>query len=427
MNTQAPSPSKARGRPESLSLSNVLGALSDQAQSAPAIADVLGVSRATVHRKLTEMLERNLVVAGGRGRASTYRLPSIMEQIEAARAEVATASERCRLVLDTKSAYRIVDDLDLAMRIGMGQFEIVEESIRDRLFGPAQIVSDEAMSRLASLIMSIKVDLLGLSRGASHGILSPNVDVGFVVMRSLQAAIRHRLAWDQNPRGSIGVYHDEPIERARVHDQIIVYSLKNGQPDEGECRLVVIEASKETFAMLLDGVRLARRMRGGDFMPFVELAQQGRLKRTGGAEVQASHIEQVQVLVGVMVKIWREESERWSQARRDLEGARGAMQAKLIDAVGEILSGQSVQAQVSKEGHFLAGCALKGDEPMYGVTIQDLPAGYFLNRVGDRYRVIGPDASPDRLRIYAESASPQTAVLMAHNVINGAPSRAFDL
>lgn len=419
---------KGRGRPESLTLTRLFGALTHEPQSGPSIADALGVSRATVHRKLTEMLGRNLVVASGRGRARTYRVPSVIEQIEVARAEVASKQvagsvKRCRLVLDAKSSYRLVDDLDMAMRLGIGQFEIVEESIRHRLFGPAQIVSDEAMDKLSSLVPGVKFDLLCMTSGASHGILSEHVDPVFGVMRSLLGAIRHRLAWDRNPQGSIGVHHDEPIERARVQDEIIVYSAED-QRIEGE-RLVIVEASSQTFAILAEGVKLTQRIQNGDFMAMVDLAREGKLKRIGGTQVPDSSIECARHLIEAMTSIWSEESQKWSQARRDLESSRSIMQGELVSAIGRVISGSAVAADYHKQDRFVSISELKGDEPMFGLTIPELPQGYFLHRAGDLYRVIGPDTSPDHLRIYAESASPQTAVLMAKNVIEGARARSF--
>jgi hypothetical protein len=108
------------------------------------------------------------------------------------------------LTLNEDQARILIRALDLYSRIGIGQFEEVAQvydrglkldlPTRDRIRVGLNIAKAEA----------------GHPVNGSYGIHNAKVDDEFRVAYDLQKVVRHRLAWDRQPQGGLGVDFDTP-------------------------------------------------------------------------------------------------------------------------------------------------------------------------------------------------------------------------
>ena len=137
----------------------------------------------------------------------------------------ASAVTPVTLRMSREIASAVVESLDLASRIGIGQFEeianIAQWELCDRNGKPPSHAAIDAARRELG---NIKRLLIGMEPNASHGILSDKVNVQFKRAWDVKKALEHRLSWDRTPEGSIGVNFDEPIH-GMVNDGIEVHSF----------------------------------------------------------------------------------------------------------------------------------------------------------------------------------------------------------
>lgn len=105
----------------------------------------------------------------------------------------------------------IMKALDFTSRIGMGQyrelFDLVDPSFKVR--GPERDEAEKLLLRARSLMMP------RLESSSSYwSIRSPEVPEHHRVGFDIQQVIRHRLAWDRNPKGDFMVDFDTPWQTA---------------------------------------------------------------------------------------------------------------------------------------------------------------------------------------------------------------------
>jgi len=108
------------------------------------------------------------------------------------------------LTLNEEQARILIRALDLYSRIGIGQFEEVAQ-VYDRGLKLDLTTRD----RIRAGLNIAKVEA-GHPVNGSYGIHNEKVDDEFRVAYDLQKVVRHRLAWDHQPQGGMGVHFDTP-------------------------------------------------------------------------------------------------------------------------------------------------------------------------------------------------------------------------
>ena len=120
--------------------------------------------------------------------------------------------ERYELSISEKQARVMVDALDLFSRIGIGQ---LREVLRHPQYERVILRDNESYKYCERLLDQIKKLLTGFGPSASYGIACPEVHDDSNIAYDLLQVIRHRLAWDRNPKGGIEVYFDRPIQLSK--------------------------------------------------------------------------------------------------------------------------------------------------------------------------------------------------------------------
>ena len=127
--------------------------------------------------------------------------------------------------LSEKQAQTLVDALDLYSRIRIGQLEMLTEMAR-----MGEIPHKEALSVSESIARAEQADVLmrevknlmtGLAMNASFGILGEKAPEAARVAWDMKKSIRHRLAWDRQPEGGMGVDFDDPSLLHSTPDPIV--------------------------------------------------------------------------------------------------------------------------------------------------------------------------------------------------------------
>lgn len=124
-----------------------------------------------------------------------------------------------KITVTESQAHIIIEALDLYSRIGIGQFdEMVRHAPVFRYADPyrneLEPVPLENIRNFRDAIGHMGASYIGLPPNASFGIHHPKVDDSARVAVDILQVIRHRLAWDRNPKGSMGVAFDVPRQIA---------------------------------------------------------------------------------------------------------------------------------------------------------------------------------------------------------------------
>ncbi len=412
-------------RPEKLPVAQLLKALTPTAGAVSPVkpstlAKSLGVSRATVHRKLEALLTEGLVVREGEGPAAAYRLPTTQEAL--ARAEVLRPDGQIRMVMDKRTAWAVREGLELYTRLGIGQLEEIRQDISMTQAG-AQYPY-KALERLSGLLANFKRTVLGLASNASFGVYNPLLEPSVTKAWALMRTLRHRLAWDQTPEGRMGVWHDEPLLAEDFLSGLVVHS---DTPDsDGKPTRYIVEMPRECVELIGRAVKVALRVRTGDFGVLLDLAKDGLLRHHEGGVPSAEQLLEGEHLVEAMRSLLSAGLEPHIILKQGdgEERLQQVGQACERFAAWETNVGKGQRAQVSRSfssDGFLELSTVT-DSP-FAQTVDDLPEGMMLNFKAGKYRVIAPRGDDELLTIIAESRSLQTAMQMARNVASGGPDR----
>lgn len=113
----------------------------------------------------------------------------------------------------------LIQALDLYSRIGIGQFEEILD-----VYDFSKI-SYESRDDVKQHMMSSKV-LAGHSMNGNYGIHNEEINDKFRIAYDIQQVVRHRLAWDRNPKGEITVNFDKPRQISKMELPKIVNKVK---------------------------------------------------------------------------------------------------------------------------------------------------------------------------------------------------------
>ncbi|MCC5611045.1 winged helix-turn-helix domain-containing protein [Nostoc sp. CHAB 5834] len=211
---------------KTVNLKSLLQTLTADLQQPGELAKKLGGSRATLNRKLRELVELGLVVQENQGRASAYRLKSPAEQFEKPNND----GRHVYVEMDEPTARIVHQALESYARLGIGQLKELTElarwgSIKKR-DGTKPTLED--ISEADELLNRVKELLFGLERNAGLDILNPLTSKNAQVAWSVSKALRHRMAWDANPTGGFGVDFDEPLFNKELGASVQVASGAHG-------------------------------------------------------------------------------------------------------------------------------------------------------------------------------------------------------
>jgi len=133
-----------------------------------------------------------------------------------------------QLTISEKQARVIMDALELFTRIGIGQ---LQEVLRHPQY-QNKIFDDEKVYRESVVLLDqIKKILTGHGPNSSYGIACTEVHDDSNIAYDLLQVIRHRLAWDRNPKGGIEVYFNRPIQYSKEELAEILMISKNDNPN----------------------------------------------------------------------------------------------------------------------------------------------------------------------------------------------------
>lgn len=113
--------------------------------------------------------------------------------------------------------------LDFYGRVGLGQFREVLRVPNPRTF-------DVTAHQQAEVLLDVvrRLTMSDLTEGNSyHGIRSEKISDDFRVAYDVQQVIRHRLAWDRNPKGDFMVDFDEPY---RTSESVPLVRISEEKP-----------------------------------------------------------------------------------------------------------------------------------------------------------------------------------------------------
>jgi len=402
-------------RTENFTPSAILSALSLTPEKPSALAARLGVSRATVHRKLKTLLSEKLVVVVGAGPASAYRLPTPRDALEYARSE-AHPRAQVRLTVGGATAQAIQEGLELYSRIGIGQLEQIAEMARYRNFGPTPEYTQETLNEVAALVGHLKLRLLGLSPGASFGAYGPRVHPKVQWAWAAQQAIRHRLAWDRRPLGGHGVSHNEPLRRDAAAG-LFVYS---DSPDEqGIPARYALEMPSDFLPLFTESLSFSLRLWAGDVGSVLEMLKERTLVPETRLLPDDVTLAECTEIAGRLTTLLAKQWPLDQNLKLDAQGVRMLQVVKALQG-HEAGNARTVVSNGDEPDVAVEGV---GSSP-WAMDVDDMPQGTMLNFHKGEYRVIAPSQSDGMLVIVASSHSLQTAIQLAKNHVAGGAIRA---
>ena len=397
-----------------LALQTVLAAMTFTPERPAVLAGKLGSSRATVQRKLDELLAAGLVAREGSRPAAAYRVLSAMETVERAREQM-LAGERVRLSMTLASAHALTRVLDLNMRTGIGQLEAIGDRLRD--VGPGETGFDMSCAdhlALRGLLDSCKGVVLRLSAGATYGINSPKVRPDIKLLWGIQRALRHRLAWDETAAsrsagGHKGAYHTEPLLSDRLTSLWVHSEASDRSPGAGGLpQRYVLEMPRGWVAKVERAVRFSLSIYTGDLTALVSFVEQDLLVDNDGKPITAEGVRALQEFAGAgMARIHHGEVPHNLPVRGPT--------ALLLLNLRKVLESAPVADQRLPSEDAPVVLSAVGDSP-WVVDIAALPAGMLLHFAKGEYSVLAPSSHSDTFAVVARSRSVQTVAELARAV-----------
>lgn len=421
-------------RPLSIDTTSILRTLTQEPQKPSVLSEKLKASRSTVHRKLAELLDEGLVVKEGKGPRAAYRLIRPEDALAQAREQV--QDSRILLSLPARQAHLVRESLEHFSRIGMGQIEYVLEAgqmgVLKRYDGTP--VGWEHLEPARDKLQRFKGLFTGYASNAAHGIHSPRVKSVFQTAWSLSQALRHRLAWDQNPAGSLGTWHDEPM--GADSDQVLF--VGSDGPTERERfleRRIHLEMDPKTAKALLGALNCGARLYKGDLSVLMDLARAGLLApREGHQFSEEAWIHGPELLSSTQELLYGlppqpgDLPEGGKLSASILESLAGALHTLLEEKPEDELRlavNLGAPEDAVNPDTTLALVERTRNSP-FSFQLLDMPEDMMVSFKKGCYRIIGPSKPDDpSLVILGSSHSLQTAIMMARNLANGQQARSF--
>jgi len=140
------------------------------------------------------------------------------------------SKKKYRFELDEQQAQLVIQALDMATRLHMGQTNIVGEYLQ----GCSSRNADPEV--VNSALDLLRRECFGFTRSASFGIHSDAISDDARVMWDIHQVLRHRLSWDRagNPETRdwstmMGVNYDEPRRSSHEVELPKIETVKDGE------------------------------------------------------------------------------------------------------------------------------------------------------------------------------------------------------
>lgn len=403
-------------RPAALNLSDIARLLCSTPRSPGELGAALKASRATLHRKLSELVDEGLAVRCGEGRSSAYRLSSPQETFASERSRHA-GKRLVRMSLQAPLAQMVQTALDTATRLGIGQLHQAVEPFRYKSLGAMPKFSHEHLERAEHVAGSLKLALLHFPSNASHGIYSAKVIDDVKAVWAVQRTLRHRLAWERTPAGSMGVDFDDP-SHAAVQPELQVTSTR----DTDQILWIHVELDAANAPLIAKALRMHARIDVGDFDVIVDLAREGWMRTYEGEIAGESELQQGRFLTQRMREALDFAPDEVADAsEHPLTGL-----ANAIDTVSTMTASQ-VGWPDRGDDHPADAVISAGAADLMPIDLKELPPGWMTRHAGSQYRVVQPVEGDEGFVQISASHSLQTAIQMALNVRNHKPGRQWTL
>lgn len=121
-----------------------------------------------------------------------------------------------RLTMTEGQAQVIQRALEIYGRLCLGQ---VKAAIDQVPFNSKRKIDYQ---RVRSLSDEMKFELTGMQSNASYGIYCKEVDESARVAWDLQQILRHKIAWDNNPKGGNTVNFNKPMKSSKKEPLAII-------------------------------------------------------------------------------------------------------------------------------------------------------------------------------------------------------------
>lgn len=111
--------------------------------------------------------------------------------------------------INEEQAHILATALEAYVRLGLGQIDMVILNVLHK-----EILEKENcdIDYIRMLTYPLKREIFGFDMNSSHGITSKNISDKYRVASDIERVIVHRLSWDKNPKGGMGVNYQDPMK-----------------------------------------------------------------------------------------------------------------------------------------------------------------------------------------------------------------------
>lgn len=399
-----------------------------------------GASRAKVMRMLSYLEDTGVIVKTKTGPKAQYSKPTAMD-LHAMGAEVPpVGAPVITLSFLQSDALLLAGALDNLSRYGLGQWGVFAEGLRWCTLLPNSVTTFDyaEQEEFESAVNVLKGEALGFGAGASWGIHGPGTHSSCPLLWRIYKAISHRISWDQNPAGGMGVNFDEPL-KPDASQGVAVHSVTQGD-DTRVCltlpvtQVIALGIALETFTNLAKGnLELLLDVSLTGICPKPSQGHRADPERVAAA------LARVKNLLGL--KSPQDELPLTTGSQRIAaiaQGLKDVLLDKSLDA-GDLISVDLPEVAEMATGDKLLpvlkgfpkgvvqaikGASLAKLGPLK-LAIQDIPEGVSLGKDASGYRVLKLDKEAGCMVVVKTSQSLQTAVCMLKNVAQNTPPRDF--
>lgn len=375
----------------------------------PEISKETGVSREAVRKSIADL-------------ANTSSIHQTSDQISCVTPKELFINERknrwpgltTRFDMSPKVAYLFMNATDFYSRILIGQFEEIDQEIRMDAWGFGQSLNSDHSELVASALREIKSTLMHFQSNASHGIASHKIPLDANCIFGMKKSLAHRVCWDNTPRGGIGVDFDEPLFDRGVNGNVLSYSYLDRRNE----RHFVLEVTAEYEKFVLESLNAYARIGREEYEVIIELAKSGHLRNRDGAVPSSEEIAAAEKIIAEL------------KSKCASVNASGISQkAQLLNAIPEMIESMHSTGRdevwSDESAMTLTVSNASSSKAKIQIALEQLPENFALINDYKNFSVIKFDGDLKPLMI-STSHSPQTAIVMAKNRIEGYQGRSFD-
>lgn len=378
--------------------------LTSAPQTAEQVAHASAQPVPDVQNSLAALVDDHVIVCTAHSGVSTYRKPSPLEEFQRAMEDRPTM-ERIRVALTFPAAYLVVLGLDLFTRMGIGQLTEISDMARmDSLTNTGGKPLDiNRLGRLEDLLQETKRHVLGFSSGASMGIHNPKVNPFVTRAYQVMRAMRHRMAWDENPASGHSTWHQEPSFDGNRPTLALTTTTTAGP-------MLTLELSEDEARAVEMALHFHAQILNGNFDALLELGRKEVLKTNMGLPLSEKQLV-------TLASYCRELSATLKPPVLQSPGSGANEVAVSLDALAKSL--HSVTAKLSAEEVIQPDTKLemsvkRSASNEFDVLLVDIPANAMLSYKGGKFRLIGPSTVGKGVAILAETYQIQTAIAKAN-------------